>query len=431
MSNQKAFPNYKSKSGWNALLPAREANPALAKDISVDVLIIGAGWTGISAAKRWHSLSPNSDIALIDASEIGEGNPGRNSGFLLEIALAEDANPDQIEKMELGNQLTASTMAEILAEIEGSDQTVDIGKVGTYRAAASEVGMKSLRNYRAFLEAAGLKYESLDRCALRSRMGSDFYQEGLYSPDCYLAQPAAAIRALASLLPESVQLFENTAALKLKQQATTWQVQTPNAVINARKLVLANNAFSKELGIGRSRLVAMHTYAGLTPVLEQSVLDDLGSDESWGLLPTHRLGSTLRRTRDGRLMVRSMHSYEKEAPRGKIEGELRHRLEKRFPQLPNFDFEHCWGGAVGFTYNGGALWGEFKPGLYVSAGCNGGGTVKGTLLGKLLAETAHGIEVPDVPNLFGRASWMPPEPLRKLGFNIVATLENRQGRHEL
>lgn len=431
MSKQKTFPDYQLKSGWNALLPAREARPALKKDISVDVLIIGAGWTGISAAKRWHGLSPDADIALIDSSEIGEGNPGRNSGFLLEIALAEDANPDQLDKMKLCNRLTASTMAEILAEIEGSGQVVDISKAGTYRAAASEAGMKSLQNYRAFLEAAGLEYESLNRAALRSRIGSDFYQEGLYSPDCYLTQPAAAIRALASLLPESVQLFENTPALKLQQHQSAWLVQTPNAVIKARKLILANNAFSKELGIGRSRLVAMHTYAGLTPVLEQSVLDDLGSDESWGLLPTHRLGSTLRQTRDGRLMVRSMHSYEKEMPIGKIEGELQRRLERRFPQLPNFDFEHCWGGAVGFTYNGGAVWGEFKPGLYVSAGCNGGGTVKGTLLGKLLAETAHGLEVPDVPNLFGQASWMPPEPFRQLGYKLAATLENHQGRHEL
>ena len=431
MSTHKTFPNYQLRSGWNALLPARESSPELGNDISVDVLIIGAGWTGISAAKRWHKLSPEAGIALIDASEIGEGNPGRNSGFLLEIALAEDANPDQIEKMNLCNRLTASTMAEILAEIKDSGHSVDISKAGTYRAAASEAGLKSLQNYRAFLEAAGLEHESLDRGALRSRIGSQFYQEGLYSPDCYLAQPAAAIRALASLLPASVQLFENTPALKLTQQSDGWQVQTPKAVINARKLVLANNAFSKELGIGRSRLVAMHTYAGLTPVLEQSVLDDLGDDTNWGLLPTHRLGSTLRRTSDGRLMVRSMHSYEKEAHRGKIEGELQHRLEKRFPQLPNFDFEHCWGGAVGFTYNGGAVWGEFKPGLFVSAGCNGGGTVKGTLLGKLLADAAHDIEVPDVPKLFGRASWMPPEPFRKIGFKLAATLESHQGRHEL
>ncbi|MBL4728993.1 MAG: FAD-binding oxidoreductase, partial [Gammaproteobacteria bacterium] len=297
MSIHKTFPNYQLKSGWNALLPAREASPALEKELIVDVLIIGAGWTGISAARRWHSLSPEAGIALIDASEIGEGNPGRNSGFLLEIALAEDANPNQVEKMNLCNRLTTSTMAGILADIEDSGHAVDITKAGTYRAAASEAGLKSLQNYRAFLEAADLEYESLDASALKSRIGSGFYQEGLYSPNCYLAQPAAAIRALASLLPESVQLFENTPALKLARQSSGWKVQTPNAVINARKLVLANNAFSKELGIGRSRLVAVHTYAGLTPVLEKSVLDDLGSDENWGLLPTHRLGSTLRRTR--------------------------------------------------------------------------------------------------------------------------------------
>ncbi len=431
MSTRKTFPNYQLKSGWNALLPAREPRPALHEDLSADVLIIGAGWTGISVAKRWHSLSPEAGIALIDSSEIGEGNPGRNSGFLLQIALAEDANPDQLQKMRLCNALTAETMTEILAEIEASGLVVDIAKTGTYRAAASDAGLRSLSNYRAFLEAAGLEFENLDRAALNSRIGTNFYQQGLHSPDCYLAQPAAAIRALASRLPDAVQLYENTPAISLKRHSSGWRVETPGATIRARKLVLANNAFSKELGIARSRLVAMYTYAGLTPVLEPSVLAELGGDSNWGLLPTHRLGSTLRRTKDGRLMVRSMYGYEGESPRTEIEGELKMRLQKRFPQLPNFDFEHCWGGAVGFTYNGGVVWGEHKPGLYVSAGCNGGGTVKGTLLGKLLAEEAHGIEVPDVSHLFGSASWMPPEPFRRIGFNISAALESHDGRHEL
>ncbi|MDO7565345.1 MAG: FAD-dependent oxidoreductase, partial [OM182 bacterium] len=114
----KTFPDYQQTSGWNALLPAREDSPSLQKDLASDVLIIGAGWTGIAAAKRWQSLSPETNIVLIDASEIGEGNPGRNSGFLLEIALAEVANPDQLEKMNICNRLTAATMADILAEIE-------------------------------------------------------------------------------------------------------------------------------------------------------------------------------------------------------------------------------------------------------------------------------------------------------------------------
>lgn len=412
-------------------MPRREANPSLQHDIEVDVAIIGAGWTGIAAAKRWHELAPTDAITLLDSSEIGEGNPGRNSGFLLQIALAEDANPRQIERMAQCNELSGETMAQIVAEVQQSGHQEDLQRAGTYRAAASRIGLKSLNKYRAFLEAARLPFEELNRHALRERLGTDFYQQGLYSPDCYLAQPAAVIRALAAQLPNDIQLYENTPALSLKNAQGGWRVTTPNGNVTCRKLMLANNAFSKELGVGGSRLVAMYTFAGLTPVLGDEQLAGLGTDTNWGLLPTHRLGSTLRRTVDGRLLIRSMYGYEKEHSKHRIEVELAKRVHRRFPALANTEFEHVWGGAVGFTLNGGALWGEAKPGLFVSAGCNGGGTVKGTLLGRLLVDKAHGMNVPDVPKLFGRASWIPPEPLRTIGFHIASTVESWLGRHEL
>jgi len=426
-----SYPKYQLDCGWNALLPKREAAPALQQDINVDVAIIGAGWTGISAAKRWRELSPTDEIALLDASEFDEGNAGRNSGFLLPIALAEDARPDQVERMALCNQLTGATMQHIVEEVRLSGHDVDLQRAGTYRAAASDAGMQSLNKYRAFLAAAQLSYEELDGQALKERLGTDFYQQGLYSPDCYLAQPAAVIRALAARLPQDVQLFENTPALSLKSTAAGWLVTTPAATVTCRKLILANNAFSKDLGIGRSRLVAMYTFAGITPRLSDAQLGTLGSESNWGLLPTHRLGSTLRRTSDGRLLIRSMHGYEKEKSGQQINAELTDRLQRRFPTIAPIRFEQLWGGAVGFTYNGGAFWGEAKPNLYVSAGCNGGGTVKGTLLGKLLVEKAHGMEVPDVAALFGSASWMPPEPFRAIGFHVASTIESWQGRKEL
>jgi glycine/D-amino acid oxidase-like deaminating enzyme len=106
---------------------------------------------------------------------------------------------------------------------------------------------------------------------------------------------------------------------------------------------------------------------------------------------------------------------------------------RRFPQL-ELDtlapFEHVWGGATGFTYNGAPVWGQARPGLWVSAGCNGGGVVKGTLFGTLLARRAMGEDVPDVADLFGRASWMPPEPLRRLGFTLIAMRERRSAGRE-
>ena len=433
MAQKYSYPNYHTACGWNALLPAVDALPSLVGDIDCEVVIIGAGYTGIAAAKRWAKKAPGDSIILLDSSVVGEGNPGRNSGFLLEISLAEHANAHEVERMTNSNRLLSEAMQQLVDDVKATGEVIDLQRRGTYRAAASAVGMKALANYREFLKAAGLDFDDLDATQLKERVGSDFYKVGLYSPHCYLAQPAQLIKTLAKSLPASVTLFERTPAISLDRSYKRWSITTPNGRVNANKVILANNAFAKDLslGLGRSRLVSMYTYAALTPVLEDSVLSELGTDTNWGILPTHRLGSTLRRTQDGRLLIRSQHGYEKEAPAAQVEKALRLRLAKRFPQLPSIEFEYVWGGAVGFTYNGGTFWGEKQPGLFVSAGCNGGGTVKGSLLGSLLVDMAFGETIPNVDLLFGQASWMPPEPFRVTGFLAASLLEQITGRGEL
>jgi|TARA_B110000971_G_scaffold152573_1_gene155767 glycine/D-amino acid oxidase-like deaminating enzyme len=413
------------------MLPSRVIEPALSADMSVDTAIIGAGYTGISAAKRMHELAPSDEIAIIDSSQIGEGNPGRNSGFLLEIALANDADPSQLDRMRQCNKLIAASLGKIVKAVESSSIDCQLKRMGTYRGAAGKQGLKSLHQYAAFLEAAQLPYQDLNRSEMEQNLGTQFYQRGLYSPHCYLAQPAALIRCLADELPNKVHLFENTPAISLKQSGGRWLIKTANGEISAKKVILANNAFAKSLGIGKSQLVAMYTYAGITPVLDPAILQTLGSDTSWGLLPSHRLGSTLRKTEDGRLLVRCLYAYEKEVNSALVLRELSRNLVRRFPQLVNIELEHIWGGAVGFTMNGGAVFGEVKPGLFVSAGCNGGGVVKGSLFGELLADLANGQPVPDISALFGKASWMPPEPIRSLGFKLISGLERFRGQAEI
>lgn len=425
------LPNYKTKSGWNALLPLRTPKPALAGDIRVDVAIIGAGYTGLAAAKRWCDIAPNDSVAMIDSSEIGEGNPGRNSGFLLEVSLANDADPKQLARMQECNRLIAASMEKISAAVKDSPADCQLLRTGTYRGAAGKQGIKSLNQYRAFLEGADLPFEDLNRQDLAARIGTNFYQQGIYSPHCYLAQPAALVRTLAKQLPASVQLYENTPALTIRSQGNTWLLETPKGHIRARNIIVANNAFAKSLGLSKPQLVAMYTYAGLTPQLPSSVLHSLGSEKNWGLLPTHRLGSTLRRTQDGRLLIRCLYGYEKEIDSYKVAQELATNLIKRFPQLRGIRFDQIWGGAVGFTLNGGAVFGEVEPRLFISAGCNGGGVVKGNLFGELLADLANGLPIPDIVALFGKASWMPPEPIRSAGFQVISRLERFRGRAEI
>ncbi|MEM6606888.1 MAG: FAD-dependent oxidoreductase, partial [Pseudomonadota bacterium] len=78
------YPSYKTLCGWNALLPSRTPSPVLEGDQSADVVVVGAGFTGVACARQWQRLSSHSRVVVIDSSEVGEGNPGRNSGFLLE-----------------------------------------------------------------------------------------------------------------------------------------------------------------------------------------------------------------------------------------------------------------------------------------------------------------------------------------------------------
>ncbi|MCH1554470.1 MAG: FAD-dependent oxidoreductase, partial [Luminiphilus sp.] len=106
-------PDYRSNSGWNAMLPAREVNDPLCGHREVDVVVVGAGFTGIACAKRWTELAPDCRIAILDASDIGEGNPGRNSGFLLDVALAEDADSANTNRMAQCNELTRIAMLTI------------------------------------------------------------------------------------------------------------------------------------------------------------------------------------------------------------------------------------------------------------------------------------------------------------------------------
>lgn len=413
------------------MLDARNDVRVLAEDIACDVVVIGAGYTGVAACRRIAELLPDCDVVLLDSSTVGEGNPGRNSGFLLEVALAHDVDTKNIERMRRCNDLLQDTMQALRSDVDEHGIDCGLTRSGTYRAAAGNTGLESLQRYEAFLRAAGLPCEILNQRALAERIGTSFYQRGLYSPHCYLVQPAALIRGLVALLPANVRLFENSPALSITRDADEWRIRTPGASLRASKVIVANNAFCKGLGISKERIVAMYTYAALTEPLGATQLAQTGSDTQWGLLPAHRLGSTLRRTVDCRLLIRSLYGYEREVENELVEARLREALLRRFPQLERVGFAAVWGGATGFTFNAAPIWGEQQPGLFVSAGCNGGGVVKGTLLGKLLAEKMLGRETVPVDELFGSASRMPPEPIRKFGFRIISALERRKARAEV
>jgi glycine/D-amino acid oxidase-like deaminating enzyme len=423
----RTHPAHERRCGWNALLAARTPAPAVAGTVRCELAVVGAGYTGLAAARAWAERRGADDVRVLDASAVGEGSPGRNSGFLLEIALAEDADDGAVARMGEINALTRGAMDRLRALVAEHDIDCALARRGTYRAATTPQGLRALDAYRSFLDAAGLPHTVLDAGELAGRLGTDHYRRGLHSPDCSLAQPAALIRGLADALPPSVTLHEHSPVTAIERHGDRWHLATDAGTVEARRLVLANNAWAGALGSAPERLTPVYTYAALTGPLGDALP---GSDPEWGLLPAAKLGTTLRRTADGRLLVRSLYSYRTEQPNAVVEARLHDALARRWPGLAGTPFEHVWGGSTGVTFNGSPVFRTDPSQPLVAAGCNGGGVVKGTLLGELLVRAALGETVPDVDGLFGRADRVPPDPLRRIGFAALTTLWRWQAGDE-
>ena len=81
----KRLPVDTGTAAWNALLPHSDDAIQLSENITADIVIIGGGFAGLSAARRLHQIAPDTRIVLLEAKRIGEGPAGRNSGFMIDL----------------------------------------------------------------------------------------------------------------------------------------------------------------------------------------------------------------------------------------------------------------------------------------------------------------------------------------------------------
>lgn len=400
------------------MLPIRQPHLALPKQSRFDTIVIGAGYTGLAAARRLAELEPDRQILVIDANTVGESSAGRNSGFVINLPhntkLGGHTSPLEVAKKQIhiydaGLQLLANTVRE---------QGIECGwnPIGKYHAAATDAGIKNLKATMQQYREWGVPFTELDNTALRERLGTSYYRFGYHSPHNVFVQPAALIRGLADTLPENVHLLESEPVIALQGNGP-FTVKTVRSEFQAERIILANNGFAKALGILSDRLFSIYTYAAVTPRLPESELSKLGTESEWGVIPANRLGSTLRRIQGGRLMIRSAYSYEKEQDESKTRALLTQSYKQRYPQMASYQFEYLWGGTTALTRNGATFFGQVRPGLYASLGCNGAGVLKGSIYGTLLAELATGSQSQLLTEALSleAPTWLPPEPFRRIG----------------
>ncbi|MDP9651250.1 NAD(P)/FAD-dependent oxidoreductase [Paraburkholderia caledonica] len=427
---------YRNRSGWNALLPSRDTAPPAVGRIKAKYAIVGAGYTGVAAARRLAELDPDAAIVLIEGSVVGEGASARNSGFtggrVLPKANFGGARKDvgtaaTFDKEQAVGVFNDEGFQYLQESVETYKIDCDLHRPGSFRASATEAGEQMLRGIADQARAAGQMPLEMTREDLIAQIGTSHYRYALYNGTTHLVQPAALIRGLVDTLPVNVVVYENTKVRSFKRSAR-WLLDTGDAEIEADTVILANNAFVKEFGLLKDKLLTLFTYAGISEELTAEEAGLLGNRSSWGLTAAQRAGgSTLRRVGDRRFMVRSLYSYEGELSPDLVEKELLARFHRRYPALSHRRFEFTWGGLTDMTRNGSPVWGPLDEGLWVSCGYNGLGIAKGTVLGKRLAEKIVGVgDHAGLEKAFGKANWIPPEPFRRVGFAAITMLATKQ-----
>ncbi|RFB79747.1 NAD(P)/FAD-dependent oxidoreductase [Methylovirgula sp. 4M-Z18] len=440
----KRLPVNAGTSGWEAISTRNFAVRTLDGDVLADWLIVGAGFAGLSAARRLTQLRPGEKIVVLDAGDVAKGTAGRNSGYMIDVPhnlssgeySVADAQSTASEIAQ--NRLAIAFAADAAAEYGMSKGTFDPS--GKINAAATPRGLTLNENYRTSLSRIGEKCELLDKAQMRAITGSEYYLGGLYTPGAVMIQPADYIFGLVGGLGSKIELYERSPVLELNRRGAHWQARSNRGTITAPKVILGVNGHIQSFGHFQHRLMHIFTYASMTAAYAQQGEGGRATGaERWALLPSDPMGATVRKICNqgkARIVIRTRFTYDpslrvSDQRVGRISSEQRRSLDARFPELRGVPFEHRWAGALCLSRNHAPAFGEVEENLYSACCENGLGTVKSTLAGMMAADLATNSFSQDLENYRHqpKPSRIPPEPFAWLGINSVIRLQElRAGR---
>ena len=359
-----------------------------------DWVIVGAGFTGLSAAHRIATRNPDDTVVVLDAQPVGWGAAGRNSGFMIDLPhhlQSSDYSGDH-DQLEIRQNRFAIDYAKALAdEFDLGGFTSGVGRIN---AATDAAGTQALATYARHLSALGEPYTQLDADSLQEITGIGYYRDGIHMPGCLLIQPAGYIRGVAAGLADRVHLFENSPVQEIRTGSSN-QVRTPKGSVEAKNVILTVNGHLESFGYSRGRLMHLFLYGSMTRELTPAEIKQLGGHKEWGITPAHPMGSTIRRLRENRIVVRNHITYNPELEHDDAQMQRaveRHResFDRRFPMLGSVEMEYQWSGALCLSLNSVPVFGEIERGIYAACCQNGLGATKGTLHGVLIADHAMG-----------------------------------------
>src|SRR6056300_67680 len=291
---------------WINELNPRTNIQTLFKDLECEWLIVGAGYTGLSAARKLAEIYPNKTITLIDAQLAGEGASSRNSGYLVDTTLNDgftsDKELDNYKKKADIYDLGINTVKKFISEYQVD---CDWNECGKYFASSKKEDEKILRNFSDTLKKLGFEHNLLSNNELTKRLGTNFYNVALHTKGGVLLHPGKLVRAMIDVLPKNVCLYENSSLLSWKKTKDIISCKFKNGRINTKKIIFATNGFLKSLGIKSNYNFPITLTASMTRPLTDDEFKSIGQPKEWGVLPVRPMGATIRMTKDKRILIRN------------------------------------------------------------------------------------------------------------------------------
>ena len=424
---------------WINDLNRRTNIKSLSSNEDCDWLIIGAGYTGLSAARKLGQINSNLKIILVDAQLAGEGASGRNSGYLVDTTLNDGFTSNkEIQNYKKKTNIYSLGINVVKKFIKEHQVDCDWNESGKYFASSKIEDKKILVNFSNTLFKLGFEHSILGNNELSEKLGTDFYNVGLYTKGGILLHPGKLVRAMVDTLPSNVFLYENSYLLNWTKNKDFISCNFKNGIIKTKNIIFATNGFLKSLGIKGNYNFPLTLTASMTRQLSDKEFNSIGKPKEWGVLPVKPMGATIRMTKDRRILIRN--TAEVHDP-FKMSGEILKKrsrvqelgIKKRFPTLPSDIIESTWSGVVSRTRNSSQIFEKIRDNIFVAGCYNGSGIGVGSLFGEQIAIKASKQNTKEIEIIESRKkpTWLPSSPFIEIVIKSRLFYERIKARSEI
>jgi len=394
---------------WAETAPPAPPTTTLARDIEADIAIVGAGYTGLSAALE--AAGAGARVVVLEAAEIGAGGSGRNVGLVnaglwlmpevMERRLARHGPDNPLP------DLLGQAPAAVWALINQHGIECEARPVGTLHCAPGRAGLDALGERALQWRARGVVLTMLDAATTQARTGSARFCGALFDPRAGTVQPLAYARGLArAALGAGAQIYTHSPVSAAQLTDGDWRLTTPGGTLRAKRVIWATNAYAQGPADEPAKALAVLPYFNLaTNPLPEALRAGIlpGGEGAWDsakILTSFRLDAA------GRFIIGSVGALGG-VDRAAHTAWAQRQMIRLYPQLKGQVFTQQWFGRIGTTPDAlPRLW-QPGPGAFGVLGYNGRGIAPGTVLGQQLARAAVGQEAA-LPDLQPAR----PDPLR-------------------